>query len=145
MFSSFFKHSKKNKPTDDESRAQIDDGAFFNLSADKLKAIIALLNDAEPFFARAGYRMEQLEVEFGTTPKLTPRFIQVELIGKQQKEKLFAELDNQPLLKFILISLDKSSRMQSLFHESELHYYGMEIDISGSPTVRSIFRRRNKL
>ena len=35
--------------------------------------------------------------------------------------------------------------MQSLFDKSELYYYGMEIDISSIPSVRTIFKRKESI
>ena len=89
--------------------------------------------------------MEQLDVEFGTSPKLTPHFKQQELISEEQHEELLSEIVDQQLIKFMLISLHKSARMQSLFDDSELYYYGMEIDISSVPSVRTIFKRKEQV
>ena len=148
MFSRFF--NKRNtqpehEPNNNSESLSNEDPQMANLSADKLKAIIVSLNKAEPAFKRAGYLMEQLDVEFGTTPKLTPYFKQLMTITEEVQETLLAEVSEQQLIKFILISLFKSARMQSLFADSEFYYYGMEIDISGVPCVRTIFKRKEAL
>jgi hypothetical protein len=146
MFNRFFNKDKKKTQEDDDasSKSQPDTG-FANLTADKLKAVIASLTRAEAIFIKAGYRMEQLDVEFGNTTKLTPHFKQLESINQQQHDDLLAALEDQQLIKFILISLNKSSRMQSLFDNSELYYYGMEIDISSTPSVRTVFKRKESM
>ncbi len=143
MFNRFF-NKNKTQEEDASSKSQPATG-FANLSADKLKAVIASLTKAETIFIKAGYRMEQLDVEFGNATKLTPYFKQLESISQQQHDDLLAVLEDQQLIKFILISLNKSSRMQSLFDNSELYYYGMEIDISSAPTVRTIFKRKDSV
>lgn len=146
MFSRFFsKDSKKAPISDDSSSNSGADAGFANLNAEKLKAIIAILNEAEPVFAKAGYRIEQLDVEFGNNTKLTPHFKQLKAIDVEQQEALLATLADQQLIKFILISLNKSGRMQSLFDNSDLYYHGMEIDISASPSVRTVFKRKDSM
>ena len=127
----------------ESSETEKDTNSMGNLSAEKLKSVIISLNNAEPFFQQAGYVLEQLDVEFGHEPKLTPHFKQQSVIDEQQQEQLLEQLADQQLIRFILISLFKSGRMQSLFDDSELYYYGMEIDISSVPSVRTIFRRKD--
>ncbi len=146
MFSRFFnKDTKKAPHTDDLSSKPESDSLLSNLSSNKLKAIISSLNEAEPLFTRAGYRMEQLDVEFGAEQKITPHFKQLEPISQQHQDQLLAELNDQQLIKFIIISLNKSGRMQSLFENSELYYYGIEINISSNPSVRTIFKRKDSM
>ncbi len=146
MFSRFFnKDSKKTQQKDDLSSKPGSNSLLSNLSSNKLKAIIVSLNDAESIFARAGYRMEQLDVEFGNEQKITPHFKQLEPVSEQQQDELLAELNDQQLIKFIIISLNKSGRMQSLFENSKLYYYGLEIDISSNPSVRTIFKRKDSM
>ncbi len=146
MFDNFFKKDKKNAQAETSATSETQtDSAFTNLSADKLKAIILTLNEAEPVFIRAGYQMEQLDVEFGREPKLTPHFRKLQSVSEQQHDQILTELEDRQLIKFILISLNKSSRMQSIFEGSELYFYGMEIDISSVPTVRTIFKRKEPM
>jgi len=143
MFSRFFKKEPSNsQPEAENSQPQNSTQTFSNLSAEKLKAVIISLNQADPIFQRAGYIMEQLDVEFGNSPKLNPHFRQIQQIDTELFDAILLELDELQLIKFILISLHKSSRMQSLFENSELYYYGMEIDISNTPTVRATFKRK---
>lgn len=146
MFSRFFNKEAKTAPNAADSSSKPEsDGLLSSLSSDKLKAIILTLNEAEPIFTLAGYQMEQLDVEFGVEQKITPHFKQLEPVSQQQQDKLLAELGEQQLIKFIIISLNKSSRMQSLFENSELYYYGIEIDISSNPSVRTIFKRKDSV
>jgi hypothetical protein len=144
MFGHFFKKNNTEQAVDSEQvESDKDTNTMGNLSAEKLKSVIISLNNAEPIFQQAGYILEQLDVEFGHEPKLTPSFRQHSVIKEQQQEQLLEKLADQQLIRFILISLFKSGRMQSLFDESELYYYGMQIDISSVPSVRTIFRRKD--
>ena len=144
MFSRFFNRKNTEQAVNQEivepEKSQTNVG---NLSAEKLKSVIISLNNAEPIFQQAGYILEQLDVEFGKEPKLTPQFRQHSIVESQQQEQLLEQLADQQLIQFILISLFKSGRMQSLFDDSELYYYGMQIDISSVPSVRTIFRRKD--
>lgn len=144
MFSRFFSKKTTSSPPEDEFQST-DTTALPELSAEKLRAVIVSLNQAEPIFQRAGYIMEQLDVEFGKSPKLTPHFRRHQPISDEQHEQLLSEVEEQSLIKFMLISLHKSSRMQSLFDNSELYFYGMEIDISSAPSVRTIFKKKEQV
>lgn len=146
MFSRFFNkaHSEPQKDAEQSISNDSNDG-FSILSTTKLKALIMTLNKAEPIFHKAGYLMVELDVVFGEKPKLTPHFKRMKSISDEQQSALLAELNEQQLIKFILISLHKSSRMQSLFIDSELYYYGMEIDISSVPSVKTIFKRKDSM
>lgn len=142
MFRRIF--NKNEKSTNSENPVpEENSNSFTQLTAEKLKSVIMSLNQAEPIFKDAGYIMQQLDVEFGNTPKLTPRFKQLEIVDEDKQDTLLADLADQQLIKFILISLFKSGRMNSLFENSDLYFYGMEIDISSEPSVRTIFRRKD--
>jgi len=144
MFRRIF--NKNEKATNSENAAPEEStNSFTQLTAEKLKSVIMSLNQAESTFKDAGYIMQQLDVEFGNTPKLTPRFKQLEIIDEDKQDKLLADIVDQQLIKFILISLFKSGRMKSLFEGSELYFYGMEIDISSEPSVRTIFKRKDSI
>ena len=146
MFGRFFsKKESEENPEADTKTQQDSESSLSNLSAEKLKSVIISLNKAEPIFRSAGYVMERLDVEFGTQPKLTPRFKQHAQIDEPQQQQALKLAEEQQLIRFILISLFKSGRMQSLFDESELYFYGMEIDISSVPSVRTIFKRKEPM
>jgi len=145
MFSRFFNKKGSNSSSQKDPASAESNNPLPGLSAEKLKAVIISINQAEPFFLRAGYMLEQLDVEFGNTPKLTPHFKRLESVSEDEFEKILAQLEDQPLNKFMLISLHKSARMQSLFVDSELYFYGIEIDISSSPSVRTIFKRKESI
>jgi len=112
------------------------------LTTDKLKAIVADLTNAEPIFTEAGFVMEQLEVEVGLLPKIIPQFVQTKKISPQMEADILEQLNDRKLLQFVLQSLFKSSRMEALMETTDLALFGIEIEISAPPSVRTIFRRR---
>ena len=136
MLNKLFSKSSKRVPSEEEAS---EPNSFTNLTAEKLKSVILSLNQADNIFQKAGYLMERLDVEFGQQPRLIPQFKQINLITDSEQDSLLSELEDQQLIKFILISLFKSARMQSLFDNSNMDFYGMEIDITSSPSVRTIF------
>ena len=146
MFSRFFNKNNSEQSSQSEQHQNGEtQSSFGNLSAEKLKSVIISLNEAEKTFLAAGFIMEQLDVEFGSQPKLTPHFRQHAQVTESVQEEILEQTQEQQLIRFILISLFKSARMQSLFEHSELYFYGMEIDISSVPCVRTIFRRKESV
>jgi len=148
MLSRFFTKQKKTASSDKKREADRSDQASFgrlnDLGSEKIKSIIITLNQAKPIFESAGYSMEQLDVVFGIEPKLTSRFKKVKEIELAVYEEIIEKLEKNQLIRFILISLRKSEKMNSLFRESDLDYYGMAIDISSKPSVTSIFKKAGK-
>ena len=145
MLSRFFTKYKTKAFKDEKPQPQPSDHASFSrlsdLSSEKIKSLIITLNQAKPIFENAGYCMEQLDVVFGLEPKLSAHFKKVEDIELAVYQEILKQLDENQLVRFILISLHKSEKMNSLFSESDLDYYGMDIDISSKPSVTSIFKK----
>ena len=134
---------KKVDPSTNESDAAEDTNSpITQLTTEKIKAIVADLNSAGPIFSEAGFVMEQLEVEVGLLPKIIPQFLQIKKVSPEIETQLLQQLDDRKLLKFILQSLFKSSRMEALMEHTDLSLYGIEIEISAPPSVRTIFRRQ---
>lgn len=143
MFGKLF--NSKQKTEDPKKIEGQPDAESTGIDSHKLKAIIDALNQSEAIFTRAGYSLEQLDVEFSNTPRLTPLFKQISTIERSLQDELLLETEGRQLIRFILISLFKSARMKSLFDNSELYYYGMEINISDLPSVKTIFKRKDPL
>ncbi len=110
------------------------------VGVDKLKAIIAEVTAAFPIFEKAGFEIEELQIEVGLVPKFLPRFKQVKTISQQDQDAILQEVQNKKLVKFMLISLFKSTKMQSLIQDPKLEFYGLEIEVTAVPAVRGIFR-----
>ena len=112
------------------------------LSSDKIKAVLADLTSANQLFKDAGFLMEQLEIEVGLVPKITPQFKQTKEISKEEENSILQELTDRNMIKFVLISLFKSSKMKALMKGTELYFYGIEIEITSAPAVKTIFKRK---
>lgn len=111
-----------------------------DLGMEKLKAVITEVTAAFPVFERAGFEVEEVQIEIGLAPKLMPRFKHTRTITPEEQEKLLAEVAHQKLVKFMLISLFKSIKMKSLIQDPKLEFHAIEIDLTAVPSVRGIFR-----
>ncbi|MDH5432621.1 MAG: hypothetical protein OEY19_01655 [Gammaproteobacteria bacterium] len=146
MLKNIFSHFKK---SDDERppAEQLDDNksgsSASTLNADSIKAIIADLNAASSFFKEAGFIMQQIEITAGQEPKITPQFRQFHELTSEEENHLLSQLDDKAIIKFVIMSLFKSSRLQGLFENTEMELYGIEICITGTPSVKTIFKRDN--
>ncbi|NVJ62052.1 MAG: hypothetical protein HWE27_16800 [Gammaproteobacteria bacterium] len=111
-----------------------------DVGMDKLKAVIAEVTGAFPLFEKAGFEVEEVQVEIGLAPKLMPRFRHVKTIAPAEQEALIAEAGNKKLVKFMLISLFKSLKMNNLINDPKLDFHAIEIDLTAVPSVRGIFK-----
>ena len=110
------------------------------MGMEKLKAVIDEVTSSFPLFEKAGFHVEEVQVEIGMTPKLMPRFKQVKEVSVSEQEALLQQAGEKKLVKFMLISLFKSSKMKNLITDPKLDFHGIEIDLTAVPSVRSIFR-----
>lgn len=112
-----------------------------SLSSDKIKAVVADLTNADELFQEAGFIMQQLQIEVGFEPKITPQFSQFKILSKEDEKQLLMKLENRKMIQFILISLFKSAHIKAMLEGSKLCFHAVEIDITTSPTVKTIFKR----
>ncbi|TQV86384.1 hypothetical protein [Aliikangiella coralliicola] len=147
MIKEIFEHIKRRfeHDSDQPESPASDTSSLTQLTTEKIKALIADLNNAQPIFTEAGFIMEQLDIEIGLIPKLTPHFRQLKEISKQEEDQLLNQLNDRRLIKFILISLFKSSRMKSLLENADMYFHGIEIDITATPSVRTVFKREHSV
>jgi len=118
------------------------DTSITKLSADKIKAVIAELIDAEPIFNSAGFAMEEMDIEVGLVPKLTPKYKLISMISEQQEKQILEGLKERRLVRFLLISLLKSARIKNMLESEDMYLHQIEIDITAVPSVRSTFRKK---
>ena len=136
-------HQLRHRLSADETSDAVKPGAgsVTRLSADKIKAVINDLVGAEPIFNDAGFIMDELDIEVGIVPKLTPKFRHFKEITLAQESEILDRLNERKLIKFLLISLFKSSRIKKMLEGSEMNLHVIEIDITAIPSVRATFRR----
>ena len=138
----FSKLNKNSSDSNVDETVSTSDSSGTLLSSDKIKAVVADLTGANQLFKEAGFLMEQLEIEVGSVPKIIPQFKQTKEISKEEENKILEQLVNRNMIKFVLISLFKSSKMKALMEGTELYFYGIEIEITSAPAVKTIFKRK---
>ncbi len=141
-FRNIFKHFSR-KPKQEESsqsESQEQPKMFADLGMEKLKAVIDEVTSSFAIFEKAGFEVEEVQVEIGVAPKLIPRFKHLRDIPIADQEALIEEAGDRKLVKFMLISLFKSSKMQKLIKDPKLEFHAIEIDLTAVPSVRGIFK-----
>ncbi len=123
-----------------QSETAEDKPVMGELGIEKLKSVIAEVSAAIPLFEKAGYEVEEIQVEIGMTPKLMPRFRVAREISVAEQQHMLEEAGERKLVKFILISLFKSTKMKNLIQDPKLEFHSIEIDLTAVPSVRGIFK-----
>ncbi len=127
------------KSTSDESSGNTP--LFDELGVTKLKAVVSEIYDALPLFERAGFVVDELQLEIGVSSKFMPRFKIMYEVDDKTQQALIAEASDKKLIKFVLISLFKACHMQHLLKDPNLKFYAIEIDLTDVPAVRGIYKR----
>ncbi len=138
IFKHFSRKSKQEEPSHSESQEQ--PKMFADLGMEKLKAVIDEVTSSFSIFEKAGFEVEEVQVEIGVAPKLIPRFKHLRDISITDQEALIEEAGDRKLVKFMLISLFKSSKMKKLIKDPKLEFHAIEIDLTAVPSVRGIFK-----
>ena len=140
-FSSYFSvednmtNNTSSQPEGGDSAESLNETAI-----EKLKAIIQEVTTEFPLFERAGFVVEEVQVEIGAVPKLMPRFKITRELSSQEQEDFLQEVADKKLIKFMLLSLFKASRMKNLIQDPGLEFCAIEIDLAAMPVVRGIYR-----
>ena len=107
---------------------------------DSVNKVLDELNMATPSLKKAGYQLEEIEIEIGVPPKLIPRFG----ICQQQSgsdEQIAEELKTNRIGKNILKGLNAASSLQSKLKMSDMEFSHIEIEIGVVPTVKLSYRQ----
>lgn len=140
-FKSFFNRlTGQAQSTTDSEQSTAPSGGFGELGVEKLKAVINEVTAAFPLFERAGFAIDEVQVEIGLAPKLMPRFRHVKDISVEEQQAIIDEASSKQLIQFMLISLFKSSKMKNLIQDPKLDFHAIEIDLTATPSVRGIFK-----
>ena len=110
---------------------------------DSVNKVLDELNTATPSLKKAGYQLEEIEIEIGVPPKLIPRFS----ICQQQSDsnaQIAEELKTNRIGKNILKGLNAASSLQSKLKMSDMEFSHIEIEIGVVPTVKLRYRKLSK-
>ncbi len=106
----------------------------------KIKILIDELHDDLPIFERAGYKLHNLEVELGLSPKLIPYFKIEKHISEEEQKALLAEVKSKRIIYALLSSLFKSAYLQKVLRIGGLDFFGLKVELAAIPTVHLLFR-----
>jgi hypothetical protein len=142
MFKNLFKRETENSKNDSTSHSDDNKSLQQTLNTEKIKAIVAELNQSDDLFKECGFIMERLDIGIGLDSIITPCFKQLTILPSEQEAEMLKQAEGSSITQFVLLSLFKSSKMKSLMENSNMDFYRIEIDITSSPSVKTIFKRK---
>ena len=107
---------------------------------ESVNKVLNELDSAKPSLSKAGYELEEVEIEIGVPPKLIPRFSicqSDEDSGIQARE----ELENNRFGKSLLKGLNLARSLESKLYIREMEFSHIEIEIGVVPTVKLRYRK----
>ena len=93
-----------------------------------------------PVFERAGFAIQNFEIEIGLSPKMIPHFMITKHISEPEKRQLLNETRHQRVLHMILEALFKASYLSEHVRVGALKFQGLEVYVGAIPTVRLLFK-----
>ena len=109
------------------------------MATDKILSLVNDFNNALPVISKAGYTLEELEVEIGIPPKLIPhfRFDEARVIDT---ENVLGELEGNTLGYSLMKALMKAGEFQGKLRFEEMKFHHLEIELSLIPVVRLSYK-----
>ena len=107
--------------------------------ADSVNKVLDDFNGATPSLKKAGYLLEEMEIEIGVPPKLIPRFS----IYKSQdnlRDEAAEELKTNRVGKNILKGLNVARSLESKLRVRNMEFSHIEVEIGVVPTVKLRYR-----
>ncbi len=106
---------------------------------DKVVDIANQFHSALPAFEKAGFKLQNLEIEVGISPKIIPHFMIVEQPSEEEKKQAIKEIQSNRLMKPVMDALLKASYLHRHIKIGDLPFIGLEVHFAIVPTVRLIF------
>lgn len=106
---------------------------------DAVSEIIRNLNEALPCLAKAGYRMDGLDIEVGVPPKIIPHFA-VDEVPAEAIEISMVELEGNSVGYALLKSLLQAKGLQQKIEIEGMSFSRIEIEVGLIPAVRLSYK-----
>ena len=112
-----------------------------DIASEKIFGLIEDFNQSLPILSKAGYELEELELELGIPPKLIPHFNYEET---QESDAKFAlnELQGNGLGTNLMKALLKAGQFQRKIKLKDMQFSHVEIELSVIPAVRLSYRAK---
>ena len=108
---------------------------------DAILAVVSDLNDALPHLAKAGYTMDELEIEIGIPPKLIPHFSVDETLAENTKQSL-TDLEGNTVGYALFKALLKAADLQQKIVINDMSFARIEIELGLIPAVRLSYKQK---
>ena len=108
---------------------------------DAILDVVSSLNDSLPHLAKAGYTMDELEIEIGVPPKLIPHFTVDETLLKNA-EQASADLQGNIVGSALFKALLKAGELQQKIVINGMRFSRVEIQLGIVPAVRLCYKQK---
>ena len=106
---------------------------------DAILAVVKDLNDALPHLSKAGYTMDELEIEVGIPPKLIPHFSVDETLAENTEQSL-TDLEGNTVGYTLFKGLLKAVDLQQKIVIDGMSFVRIEIELGLIPAVRLSYK-----
>ena len=108
---------------------------------DAILDVVSSLNDSLPHLAKAGYTMEELEIELGVPPKLIPHFT-VDGALVENAEQALIDLEGNIIGSALFKALLKATALQQKIVINGMSFSRIEIQLGLVPAVRLCYKQK---
>ena len=108
---------------------------------DAILDVVSSLNDALPHLAKAGYTMDELEIEIGVPPKLIPHFT-VDGALVENAEQTLSDLEGNIIGSALFKALLKAAALQQKIVIKGMRFSRVEIELGIVPAVRLCYKQK---
>ena len=108
---------------------------------DAILAVVKDLNAALPHLSKAGYTMDELEIEVGIPPKLIPHFSVDETLAENTEQSL-TDLEGNTVGYALFKALLKAADLQQKIVINDMSFARIEIEIGLIPAVRLSYKQK---
>lgn len=112
---------------------------FRHMGHDKVVDIANQFHSSLPIFEKAGFKLQNLEIEVGISPKIIPHFMIIDQPSEEEKKQAIKEIKSNRLMKPVMDALIKASYLHRYIKIGDLPFIGIEVHFAIVPTVRLIF------
>ena len=111
---------------------------------DAILDVVTSLNDSLPHLAKAGYTMEELEIELGVPPKLIPHFsVDGALVeNAENAEQALTDLEGNIIGTTLFKALFKAATLQQKIVINGMSFSRLEIQLGLVPAVRLCYKQQ---
>ena len=111
---------------------------------DAILDVVSSLNDSLPHLAKAGYTMEELEIELGVPPKLIPHFsVDGALVeNAENAEQALTDLEGNIIGTTLFKALFKAATLQQKIVINGMSFSRLEIQLGLVPAVRLCYKQQ---